>query len=208
MPRTKTKRKKGSEFQASGAATPARVLSRPIQRRFFVGGTVAAVAAAVWLGFRPNPAECAFLDLAKAGRASIESLPIHPDLGNAHLQPGQRYQYGAQFPLSGPHADVWTEPGFYNVRQPPERLVHALEHGNVVIYYDKPPVAVLETLRQWAALHPAMWAGVVVTPMPGLGEEVVLTAWRRMLPLKTFEPALAAAFIDAFRGRGPENPVR
>lgn len=208
MPRSKTKRKKDSEFQAPGAATPARVLSRPVRRRFFVGGTVAAVAAAVWFGFRPNSAECAFLDLAKAGRATIESLPLHPDLGNAHLQPGQRYQYGAQFPLSGPHDDIWTQPGFYASRQPPQRLVHALEHGNVVIYFDTPATMVRETLKNWASLYPAMWSGIVVTPMPGIGEAVVLTAWRRMLRLDTFDPVRAAAFIDVFRGRGPENPVR
>jgi len=53
-----------------------------------------------------------------------------------------------------------------------------------------------------------MWSGIVATPMPGIGEAVVLTAWRRMLRLDTFDAATAAAFIDAFRGRGPENPVR
>ncbi len=52
------------------------------------------------------------------------------------------------------------------------------------------------------------WAGIVVTPKSGLGETVVLTAWTRVLRLKPFEPEAAAAFIDAFRGRGPERPVR
>jgi len=208
MPRSKTKRKKGSEFQALGAATPARVLSRPVRRRLFIGSAVAAVAAAVWIGFRPSRAECAFLDLAKSGRALIESLPLHPDLGNAHLQPGQRYHYGTLFPLSGPHDDIWTQPGFYVSRQPPERLVHALEHGNIVIHYDAPGTEVVETLKRWAGLYPAMWSGIVATPMPGIGEAVVLTAWRRMLRLDTFDAVSAAAFIDAFRGRGPENPVR
>jgi hypothetical protein len=37
---------------------------------------------------------------------------------------------------------------------------------------------------------------------------VVLTAWRKILKLDTFEPASAAAFVDAYRGRGPENKVR
>jgi hypothetical protein len=37
---------------------------------------------------------------------------------------------------------------------------------------------------------------------------VVLTAWRKILKLDSFEPAAAAAFIDTYRGRGPEKRVR
>jgi hypothetical protein len=35
-----------------------------------------------------------------------------------------------------------------------------------------------------------------------------LTAWTKKLSLVQFDEAAAAAFIDAFRGRGLENPVR
>jgi len=51
-------------------------------------------------------------------------------------------------------------------------------------------------------------AGVIVAPMPGIGQEIILTAWTKMLRLKTFDAASTAAFIDRFRGRGPEHPVR
>jgi hypothetical protein len=49
---------------------------------------------------------------------------------------------------------------------------------------------------------------VVAAPSSGLGKAVVLTAWRKILKLDEFDPAAAAAFIDKFRGRGPENRVR
>jgi hypothetical protein len=49
---------------------------------------------------------------------------------------------------------------------------------------------------------------VIATRSSGLGKAVVLTAWRRILRLDEFDPPAAAAFIDQFRGRGPENPVR
>ena len=42
----------------------------------------------------------------------------------------------------------------------------------------------------------------------GLGKSVVLTAWRKILKLDSFEPAAAAAFVDTYRGRGPEKRVR
>ena len=48
----------------------------------------------------------------------------------------------------------------------------------------------------------------MVAPRPGLGEAVVLTAWNKILRLDAFDADAAAAFIDRFRGRGPEHPVR
>jgi hypothetical protein len=44
--------------------------------------------------------------------------------------------------------------------------------------------------------------------MPGIGEEIILTAWTRELRLPKFDAASAAAFADRFRGRRPEHPVR
>ena len=89
--------------------------------------------------------------------------------------------------------------------QPPEKLVHSLEHGGVVIYYDQPAPAVLATLKQWAKGHPGKWDGVIVTPLPGLGQGIVLTAWRKRLRLDQFDAARAQVFLDAFLGHGPES---
>jgi hypothetical protein len=44
--------------------------------------------------------------------------------------------------------------------------------------------------------------------MPGIGQQIILTAWTKELRLEEFDAAAAAAFIDRFRGRGPEHPVR
>ena len=45
-------------------------------------------------------------------------------------------------------------------------------------------------------------------PQPGIGQTVVLTAWIKRLMLPNFERPAAAAFIDLYRGRGPEKRVR
>ncbi len=96
----------------------------------------------------------------------------------------------------------------YTVSQPDVQLVHALEHGNIVIYYDQLAKDDLSTLESWAGLYTGQWSGVVVAPRPGLGGEIVLTAWRKILRQKTFDTASAAMFVDTYRGRGPEHPVR
>ena len=106
------------------------------------------------------------------------------------------------------HHRVETKPDFYDVPQPASQLVHAVEHGHIVIYYERPGADALETLANWTALYDGNWDGVVATSMPGLGKKVVLTAWAKRLSLSRFDAAAAAAFIDEYRGRGPENLVR
>jgi hypothetical protein len=185
--------------------------ARPGDRRIGRIAAVLVVLAAVAGGgywWHAGADERAFRALAREGAPALAMVESEPDRGRAHLAPGTPYDYRTPFPTSGPHDPGWTATGFHTARQMPTRLVHALEHGNVVVYYDRPGEEALDTLRRWAALYPGMWDGLVVTPGAGLGEAVVLTAWTRRLRLEPFEAAAAAAFIDAHRGRGPENPVR
>ncbi|MDF2766556.1 MAG: hypothetical protein K0S81_3551 [Rhodospirillales bacterium] len=140
-------------------------------------------------------------------RQTIETIPAAAD-ARTHIPPAAFYDYGTPFPTSGPHSPRWTETGFYSEPQRPTELVHALEHGNIVIYYDQSGTPALQQLKGWADEHQGQWDGVVVVPSPGLKERVVLTAWEKRLQLKQFDAAAAAAFLDAFRGRGPEGAMR
>lgn len=126
-------------------------------------------------------------------------------LGREHVD--GPVDYGTEFPTSGPHSPTPAKPGFYDKPVAPEQLVHSLEHGNIVIYYDKPGAAALKQLHKWADQFPGAWDGVIVVPHDGLGERIVFTAWQHRLTLPTLD-ARAAFFIDAFRGRGPEHCVR
>ncbi len=167
----------------------------------------AAIAAAIgwWLS---NQAERDFLDLALKGQGALKQIEAVPSAGGGHLGAGETWVYDSPFPTSGRHHRSWTDAGFYRDRQMATQLVHAIEHGNIVIYYDKPGPEVVETLKDWTGLYSSQWSGVVATPMAGLGAAVVLTAWAKRLRMTEFKPAAAAAFIDAYRGRGPEHPVR
>ncbi|RMD60465.1 MAG: DUF3105 domain-containing protein, partial [Alphaproteobacteria bacterium] len=139
------------------------------------------IAAVGFFWFQGRQTESAFLALAEAGRPALAQVTTLPNEGRTHLQPGERHAYATAFPTSGAHAQTWTNAGFYDREQPPIQIVHALEHGNVVIYYEKPGQEALDMLRAWARLYDGQWDGVVVTPLSGLGKSVVLTAWRKML---------------------------
>lgn len=162
--------------------------------------------AYVWWQF--TSAERAFVAHARQGKDWLSRVESFPSAGREHLSPGSSYQYSGTFPTSGPHDPTSTPPGFYKTWQSTTQLVHALEHGNIVIYYDEADPAVMDMLQRWAKLYDNPWAGLVVAPRSGLGRSIVLTAWTRQLVLREFDPGMAAAFIDAYRGRGPERPVR
>jgi hypothetical protein len=207
----KSKRKKCSKASSSGHITHGGHYGGSRRRRDYaitavIAATVVIVAAAFW--WRSSSAEKEFLALAAQGETALAGVRREPSLGRTHLRLGETHSYNSRFPLSGPHHPVPTEPGFYDFTQPPIQLVHALEHGHIVIYYDEPGAVALDSLKRWAGQYGGPWDGVVVTKMLRIGDRIELTAWTRRLGLQKFDAATAAAFIDAYRGRGPENPVR
>ncbi len=194
--------KRRSRRQSSKGSQALKVLLGPVG----VTLLMAIVIAALW--WRNRPTYVAFDPSTPVGEAALDSVQTFPSQGQVHVNPGQQVNYDSDFPTSGSHDPVPVLPGVYTQEQPVEKLVHSLEHGNIVIYYEQPGDEAQQTLQSWARQFPGAWDGLVVVPKAGLGESVVLTAWTKKLVLTEFEPQAAASFIDAYRGRGPENPVR
>jgi len=173
---------------------------------------VAVVAVAIIGGgafwWNQTRATNEFAELAAAGAKALERVQTEPIGANDHLPIGQRLTYPTQFPTSGAHDSRPLRAGFYEEPQWPERLLHSQEHGHIVIYYDQLDPADREILKDWTGLYTGQWDGVIATPMPGIGRRVVLATWGRLLRLRGFDASSAAAFIDAYRGRGPEQKVR
>jgi type II secretory pathway pseudopilin PulG len=169
---------------------------------------LAAVVAGGVYWVNASKVESAFEALAAQGRDRLDAVETKQSKGRRHLSAGESYNYGETFPTSGPHALTWAPTGFHETAPHPTLVVHALEHGNIVIYYDQPGDEVLETLEDWTGLYTGRWDGLLAVPMSGLGKSLMLTAWTRQLRIDKFDAPLAAAFIDAYRGRGPEHPVR
>lgn len=172
-------------------------------------GAVAARLGLLWLLWMPGALVAQDFDvLAKQGGPHLARVEREPDRGIAHVPNGTAVAQNEAFPVSGPHWSGSTQPGFYMQPQPKGELIHALEHGQVVVYYDTPSFRALSMLRRWSEQFSGPWSGLIVVPHQGLGNALVLTAWRHRLHLPEFDEPALAAFIDAFRGRGPENPVR
>lgn len=127
-----------------------------------------------------------------------------------HVATGTKVAYESDPPLSGEHYSTWVNPGFYSEAKQKELLVHSLEHGYVVIYYNQQKLSAeqLKAVRTVAEKYKGNWDGVVAIPRDDAQYALILTAWEHALRLPEFDQARLDSFVDAFRGRGPENPVR
>ncbi|QPV61902.1 DUF3105 domain-containing protein [Halosimplex litoreum] len=166
-----------------------------------------------------------FLMGGSGGTAAASSLPDSGDgsvvsqvqteesNGLDHREQGTEIDYERVPPTSGAHwGRSWESAGFYSERPPLESLVHSLEHGAVVVYYDPAQLTpeAEEHLRGWATNQSGNWRSFIAVPNPNQNPEsaYVLTAWTKRLTMDEYDDATVRAFTAEYIGRGPENPVR
>ncbi|RLM39944.1 DUF3105 domain-containing protein [Haloarcula sp. Atlit-120R] len=135
-----------------------------------------------------------------------------PDRGANHVEEGSAIDYQRVPPLSGTHYASTVGAGFYEATPLLGSLVHTLEHGAVIVYYDPDEISpgARESLRGFSSTHTGTWRSVVVVPNPSDDPRApyVMTAWRHELPMDGYDAETVHAFLSEYLGRGPENPVR
>ena len=183
------------------------------------GGIVAvlAIGAIIYVtqlgggGGNADGIESAALDDSGDGEA-LASVEQFPNDGTEHVPPSQDLEYAQSPPLSGPHYDRPTQGGFYENPQPAGNIVHSLEHGAVVIYYNESAMneSTRTSLQAFADTHTGTWRSVIVVPNENASAEAdfVLTAWRNRMYMDSYDAQVVFEFLSEFLGRGPENPVR
>ena len=76
------------------------------------------------------------------------------------------FEYEMKIPTSGTHSPHDLKFGFYKERPPYEKLVHNLEHGDIIIHYHPDaPKELLDQTRIFNPFHEA-GAGVLAVPNP------------------------------------------
>ncbi len=205
--KAKSRRSRKKPRAASPAAFAAR-WRKPKLRAVIVGAALLATAVyGGWSWWDWRQADARFQTLAAKGRFALGQVQILPSEGTGHVSPGEQMFYRSDPPTSGRHDATPVEPGLYDEPQRPAMLVHSLEHGNIVIYYDRPGREALQRFEAWAEFHSGTWSGVIVTLKSGLGKAIILTAWKRLLRLDPFNANAAAAFINAYRGCSHDVPT-
>ena len=132
------------------------------------------------------------------------TFKTYPDLEAKHVQSlDANVKYNSFPPTSGPHyfrPAIW---GSYNEPLALVQEVHNLEHGGVIVQYgNRVPQATVEQLQSFYNDSPN---GLLLAPLPKLGDRIALTAWTRLATCRRFDESAFRAFRDAYRGQGPER---
>jgi hypothetical protein len=163
---------------------------------------LAFVAMLVYLVYKQaQPAPRPGIDIPIQGRNHIaEGLPHDP--------------YNSDPPTSGPHYATPAQAGFYDTAPADEYLVHSLEHGYIIIWYNcgKYSAGTCDQLKSQvkdvmggAGLSSVTGTlKIIGTPRPGMVQVIALSAWGRLDKLDTFKRQEILDFIHAFRDAGPE----
>lgn len=150
------------------------------------------------------------LNLDSAARTAGGKLYAQPyELGIGD-HAGGKLRYATNPPVNGTHAPRWAADGNYAGVEPPPvgEIVHALEHGRIVIWY-RPGIAparlaALERLYDEDPRHV-----LLVENRTKMGCEVAISAWAHGMQCPTWRGAATLdalrAFRDTYRDKGPET---
>jgi len=139
-----------------------------------------------------------------------------PEQGRNHIERNTPHEaYSTNPPTSGPHyADkmIPVQEGFYDetTRQIDEDLIHSMEHGYVIVWYDctKAPdndcAPLKEAIRK---LIKSINGGYHLIANPRNGQMdtmIALTSWLKLRRLETFDADAIKDFIDRNINQSPE----
>ena len=125
-----------------------------------------------------------------------------------HVPDTQTVDYNTTPPTSGDHWDFWARCGFYEDGMPDERIVHNMEHGNIIVSYNLPNQADVDRLRDFMEGFDLATNWAVTRSYDEIAEgTVALTAWGVLDTMQGVDEDRIERFFDAYAGRlGPEFP--
>ena len=164
---------------------------------------LAAVVILVVVSGGNSGAKAAIKAIRAAG-GQFRTYPAQPRTPHyLKLSPSPPPKWNSFPPTSGRHYyktlifSIYTEP----VAE--IQAVHNLEHGAVILQYgDKISKADLDRITAW---YQQDANGIIVAPLPKLGNKVALTSWTRWAETTGFNEKVADDFRKAFRYHAPEH---
>jgi len=137
-----------------------------------------------------------------------------PPASAIHFEPCSAISYDSNPPSGGNHYRVWAAFQSYDFAVPVGFLVHALEHGAVVFWYNCPEgcadeVAQAQAMIDSLPLDP-LCAGTgtprraILVPFPDLDARWAASAWGYLDKASCFDEAVLRSFYAEHYGKGPE----
>lgn len=122
-------------------------------------------------------------------------------LGNVHIgTQAATPNYNTNPPTSGPHHPNLAGWGVFDEPPADEALVHNMEDGGVVLWYE--PGTAEETEARIRQLEDASrgYRRIAIVPRGSMETTYALTAWQRLDAFDTFDAERVERFVDAYEG--------
>ncbi|MCA9839945.1 MAG: DUF3105 domain-containing protein [Trueperaceae bacterium] len=121
--------------------------------------------------------------------------------GNIHIDIGDNHpEYNSNPPTSGWHTGDLTGWGSYDYIVPDQRVIHNMEDGGVIIWYqmgtaeeNKAEIIKLEEISKG-------YRRVVIMPRENMPTPYAMTAWTRLERFESLDEAGMRAFLEAYEG--------
>lgn len=185
--------------------------SRPVKRKqgaidpnkqqqyLIIGGVLAAAVLLIFGVIFPmmQPRQP-----TSTGSAPCENLQVMADEGRGHLAPGETPPaYKSNPPTSGTHNPEWYPAGIYDKNADLTRLIHSLEHGYVILFYNG---ISQEEVQQLIRIQQSDSYKTIVAEYPNMPQKVAIAAWGNLQNCSGVNEQVIRSFIAQFRDHGPE----
>ena len=177
------------------------------RRRIILIWVAAGVAFVAMLGYlvykQAQPVPRPGVDVPIQGRDHIaEGVPHDP--------------YNSDPPTSGPHYALPAQAGLYDDAPADEYLVHSLEHGYVIIWYncelytagtcEELKEKIRDTMSRAGVSPISSTLKLIAAPRPSMPQVLALTAWGRIDKMTAYDATEIINFIKAFREMRAPQP--
>ncbi|MBQ12344.1 MAG: hypothetical protein CMJ45_12450 [Planctomyces sp.] len=219
MPESKNRRRRGRPVSRGQRAATSVPIARPQRKKankLYVAAS-AIIAVLVIGGFavggsnfhRPAPTGSSSGEYVDGVGVQQVLMPTGPRGLNAHVDETVTVEYSTSPPTSGDHWSTPASCGFYEDGLPDERIVHNLEHGNIVISYNlsgKDEVDQLKDALDDVELS-EIW-GVTRSYVGISSGTVALAAWGVMDKMEGVDAERINTFFETYSGAlGPERII-
>ena len=123
-----------------------------------------------------------------------------------HLLGNESADYTTIPPYGEEHSPIPLTCGIYSSTPLFEMVVHAMEHGAVVLWYSPNQLSAtdIEAMTEISSQHLNDSDYVIQAPYGALDAPLMLVAWGVRLPLTEVEPDAIEQFFDEFHDEAPE----
>ncbi|MDQ3952583.1 MAG: DUF3105 domain-containing protein [Actinomycetota bacterium] len=163
---------------------------------------VVVLGAVIALVIRDREEEATLAGGTTPREAGCTEIEEHEEEGQSHVEVTP--EYGTNPPTSGNHLATPGSPGFFEDPVDPGVLVHNLEHGQIVFWYD--PDAPQDVLDDLEAVVDQQFDESVGVPWPDpeAPYTFAMSAWGASQKCREVSQAVVDEFRETYQGRGPE----